>query len=277
MKGLTIVGIALLGVPAYLGMSCSHDNDQGAAANVAGQGTGATDAASSQAGSGGGGTGEPNGGAGTDCTPGGPGTIDPGPCDPDPLRTNLEALWNGNSVDAYDCPFLQYTELYNEPDAMIFKAIAYVESRFQYDAVGCTGNGPCCPEIGWSAAECACLGMMQNGPACGATSGPGLLPNGHVNLETDPDCAEFSNSIFNPVVNIEIAVSRVSRNRERMMENFPGCAEDQYTMMAIGEYNNYQSTESCTVFNFEYDTAVLEAYSEYSAAAGWPTHPYVAQ
>jgi tRNA(fMet)-specific endonuclease VapC len=26
-----------------------------------------------------------------------------------------------------------------------------------------------------------------------------------------------------------------------------------------------------------YDSAVLEAYNEYSAAAGWPTHPYVAQ
>jgi hypothetical protein len=69
----------------------------------------------------------------------------PGSCTPDPLRTNLAPLWNGLSVDIDDCPILDFTAKYNEPDAMIFKAIIYVESRFQYDAVGCTGNGPCCP------------------------------------------------------------------------------------------------------------------------------------
>jgi hypothetical protein len=213
----------------------------------------------------------------TACTPGGPGSPDPGPCDPDPLRTNLPPLWNGLSVDIYDCPILQYTAQYNEPDAMIFKAIVYVESRFQYDAVGCTDNGPCCPEIGWSAAECACLGVMQNGPECGATSGPGLRSDGHPDMEKDPNCATFTNSVFNPVVNIEIGISVVSRNRARMMQNFPGCTQDQYTMMAIGEYNHYRSTQSCTAYNFSYDSAVLEAYNEYSAAAGWPAHPYVAQ
>ncbi len=213
----------------------------------------------------------------TVCAAGGPGTTDPGPCDPDPLRTNLPPLWNGNSVDTYDCPILEYTAEYDEPDAMIFKAMLYVESRFQYDAVGCTDNGPCCPEIGWTAAECACLGMMQNGPACGETSGLGLRSDGHPNMETDPDCAAFANSVFNPTVNIEIGISRVSRNRARMMQDFPGCTEDQYTMMAVGEYNNYQSTQSCTSYNSEYDSAVLEAYDEYSAAAGWPAHPYVAQ
>jgi hypothetical protein len=213
----------------------------------------------------------------TPCTAGGPGTFDPGPCDPDPLRTNLDPLWNDLSVDIYDCPILEYTAQYDEPDAMIFKAIVYVESRFQYDAVGCTGNGPCCPEIGWSARECACLGVMQNGPECGATSGPGLLSNGHPDMQTGLDCSEFENSVFNPAVNIQIGISIVASNRARMMENFPGCTEDQYTMMAIGEYNDYASTESCTAYNADYDAAVLEAYAEYSAAAGWPAHPYVAQ
>jgi hypothetical protein len=211
------------------------------------------------------------------CTPGGPGSTDPGSCESDPLRTNLPVLWNGNSVDGYDCPILEYTALYNEPDAMIFKAILYVESRFQYDAVGCTNNGPCCDEIGWTSAECACLGAMQNGPECGPMDGLGLRSDGHPNMETDPDCEEFANSIFNPVVNVEIGVLRVSDNRERMKQNFPGCTEDQYTMMAVGEYNHYQSTQSCTVYNFEYDAAVLEAYNEYSAAAGWPAHPYAAE
>lgn len=218
-----------------------------------------------------------DGSTATVCTPGGPGTIHPGPCDSDLLRTNLEPLWNGNNVDDYDCLILQYTAQYNEPDAMIFKAMLYVESRFQYDAIGCSGRGPCCPEIGWSGDECGCLGMMQNGPACGETSGLGLRSDGHPNMETNPDCVEFTNAIFNPAVNIEIGISRVSSNRERMMENFPGCTEDQYTMMAVGEYHSYQSTQSCTVHNFSYNTVVLEAYNEYSAAAGWPTRPYVAE
>jgi len=211
------------------------------------------------------------------CAAGGPGTIDPGPCDSDPLLTNLPPLWNGNSVDAYDCPILEFTAQYGEPDAMIFKAIIYVESRFQYDAVGCTGNGPCCPDRGWTAAECACLGLMQTGPSCSSSSPLGLLPNGRVDLETDPDCAGFAGSVFNPLVNIELGIAGVSRNRARMREDFPGCTEDQYTMMAIGEYNNYQSTQSCTVYNSDYDRAVLQAYDEYSAAAGWPAHPYVAE
>jgi hypothetical protein len=212
----------------------------------------------------------------TPCTAGGPGTTVPAPCDPDPLRTNLDPLWNGNSVDGFDCPILEYTAEYGEPDAMIFKAIVYVESRFQYDAVGCTGNGPCCPEIGWTAAECACLGTMQNGPECGATSGPGLLPNGRPNMQTDPSCVEFDNSVFNPAVNIHIGISVVAGNRARMMASFSGCTEDQYTLMAVGEYNRYRSTRGCTAINTEYVSAVLEAYSEYSTAAAWPAHPYAA-
>jgi hypothetical protein len=216
---------------------------------------------------------------------GGAASTDPGSCEPDPLLTGLPPLWNGLSVDLDDCPILEFTAKYNEPDAMIFKAIVYVESRFQYDAVGCTGNGPCCPEIGWSAAECACLGVMQTGPACGSPTLPegctssalGLLPNGHPNLETNPNTENWANSVFNPVVNIELGIAGIACNRAQVKQQFPGCTEDQYTMMAIGNFNSYGSTQSCTVFNFDYGTAVLAAYNEYSTAAGWPAHPYVAQ
>ena len=118
---------------------------------------------------------------------------------------------------------------------------------------------------------------MQNGPDCGATSGPGLLSDGHPDMQTNPDCEEFTNSVFNPTVNIEIGISRVASNRARMKVAFPGCTDDQYTMMAVGEYNHYGSTQSCTAYNSDYDSAVLDAYNEYSAAAGWPAHPYVAE
>ena len=202
------------------------------------------------------------------CTAGGPGTVDPAPTREAPAIFGL-------SVDIDDCPILEFTATHNEPDAMIFKAMIKVESNFTYDAVGCTDRGPCCPEIGWSPSECACLGVMQNGPTCGEYEGLGLYSDGRPNLERDPSCTEFNNSMFNPVVNIEIGISRVARNRERMMESFPGCTEDQYTMMAVGEYHSYQSTQSCTLFNYDYDRAVLEAYNEYSAAASWPARPYV--
>jgi hypothetical protein len=207
---------------------------------------------------------------------GGAASTDPGSCEPDPLLTNLPVLWNGLSVDTDDCPILEFTAKYGEPDAMIFKAIIYVESRFQYDAVGCTSNPPCCPEIGWSGTECACLGLMQTGPECGPTSGLGL-DGGHPNLTTNPATGDWANSVFNPEVNIELGIRGIAGNRAQVKEQFPGCTEDQYTMMAIGNFNSYGSTQSCTVFNFDYDTAVIEAYDEYSAAAGWPAHPYVTQ
>lgn len=45
-------------------------------------------------------------------------------------------------------------------------------------------------------------------------------------------------------------------------------------MMAIGNYNSYGSTKSCTQINGEYAKIVLEAYREYSLAAGYVAHAY---
>jgi hypothetical protein len=200
--------------------------------------------------------------------------VTPTSCDSDPLKTNLAPLFNGLSVDSYDCPILAFTAKYNEPDAMIFKAIVYVESRFQNDAVGCTSNGPCCPAKGWTAAECACLGAMQTGPSCNGSSPLGLLANGHPDLEKDATSADWANSVFNPVVNIELGIAGIAGNRAQVKKQFSGCTEDQYTLMAIGNFNSYGSTKSCTVYNVDYDKAVLDAYKSYATASGWPAHPY---
>jgi hypothetical protein len=178
------------------------------------------------------------------------------------------------SVDVYDCPILTFTAKYGEPDAMIFKAIIYVESRFKNDAVGCTGNSGCCPQSGWSGTECGCLGAMQAGPACGGPSTLGLLPNGHVDLETDAGAPDWANSVFNPQVNIELGIAGIAGNRAQVKKQFPGCTEDQYTMMAIGNFNSYGSTKSCTVYNVTYDNSVLDAYKQYATASGWPAHTY---
>jgi hypothetical protein len=207
-------------------------------------------------------------------TTGGSTSFDAGIFSLDPLLTNLPPLFNGNSVDMYDCPILALTAKYNEPDAMIFKAIIYVESRFQYDAVGCTGNSGCCPKSDWTGEECDCLGPMQSGPTCGSSSTLGLLANGHPDLDTDPNSPAWANSCFNPWVAIELGIAGIAYNRALAEQQFPGCTVDQYTLMAIGNFNDYGSTQSCTVYNTTYDSSVLAAYHQYSIASGWPAHAY---
>jgi hypothetical protein len=192
-------------------------------------------------------------------------------CDPDPLRTGETSP---AGVDAYDCEILTATQKYGEPDAMIFKAMIYAESRFTFDATACT-NYPCDIPTGWTAAESQCFGLMQIVLACGGwPSAAGLLPNGHPNLTTDRASPDWPNSIYNPAINIDLGVWGVADNRRQVKEQFPGCTEDQYTLMAIGNYNSYGSTQSCTVYNTAYDDAVLATYRRYSQEAGWPAHAY---
>ncbi|HEY3233368.1 MAG TPA: transglycosylase SLT domain-containing protein [Polyangiaceae bacterium] len=206
---------------------------------------------------------------------GGSGATGIGPsCATDPLKTGLVAQQTNISVDAFDCQILKYTAQYNEPDAMIFKAIIYVESRFDQTSVACPNN-PCGVPSGWTTAETGCFGLMQVVPACGPTpNNLGLLPNGHPNLTTDMSSSGWAGSIFNPDNNIAIGIYGVSDNRAQEKQKFSGCTEDQYTMMAIGDYNSYGSTQSCTQYNTAYDSLVLDAYNQYSAAAAWSAHNY---
>jgi hypothetical protein len=213
------------------------------------------------------------GGTGSDAALGGD-AASLGSCDPDPLRTGLTAVQTGVSVDAFDCQILEWAAKYGEPDPMIFKAIIYVESRFDTTAVACP-NRPCGTPSGWTAAESGCYGLMQVVPACGGLPhDAGLLANGHPNLSADTASSGWAGSIFNPDVNIEIGVAGVAGNRAQVEQQFPGCTVDQYTMMAIGNYNSYGSTKSCTVYNTDYDNTVLAAYREYATAAGYAAHAY---
>jgi hypothetical protein len=197
-----------------------------------------------------------------------------GGCSPDPLHTGLVAQQTGVSVDAFDCSILKWTAQAGEPDPMIFKAIIYVESRFDAAAVACP-NLPCGTPNGWTAGESGCYGLMQIVPACGgATNAPGLLPNGHPDLEKSATASDWGSSVFNPDVNIRIGIAGVAGNRAQEKAKFPGCTVDQYTMMAIGDYNSYGSTKSCTVYNTAYDNSVLQAYRQYAAAAGYAPHAY---
>ncbi|MBI5531150.1 MAG: lytic transglycosylase domain-containing protein [Deltaproteobacteria bacterium] len=202
------------------------------------------------------------------------GTTNPGTCDPDPLKTGLVAQQTGVSVDAFDCAILRAVAKYGEPDAMIFKAIIYAESRFDNLAAGCT-NMPCGQPAGWTAAECGCLGLMQVVVACGGPMmSPALLPNGHPNMTTDKSSAAWAGSIFNPDVNVDIGISALADNRAQVVKSFPGCTVDQYTLMAIGNYASYGSTKGCTTYNTDYINLILPTYKEYATAAGYAAHAY---
>lgn len=210
-----------------------------------------------------------NGGGGTGTTGTG-GSAGAPPCATDPLHTG-ETPPDGD--DEFDCAILAATQKYGEPDAMIFKAIIHTESRFAIDATACP-DLPCGTPAGWTQAESYCYGLMQIVPACVGPNKTGLLPNGHPNLTTDATSPSYATSIFNPSINIDIGVYGVSSNRKQEKQKFAGCTEDQYTMMAIGDYNSYGSTKSCTVFNTAYDNEVLKTYTKYAQEAGWPAHPY---
>jgi hypothetical protein len=200
-----------------------------------------------------------------------------GSCSHDPLHTGLTAQQTGVSVDAFDCPILTWAAKYEEPDPMIFKAIIYVESKFAETEVACS-NEPCGTPSGWTAAEAGCYGLMQVVPACGDDpDGAGLLPDGQPNLTTDPSSSAWAASIFNPNVNIEVGVATLARHRMEVEQQFPGCTVDQYTMMAVGNYDDNGSATSCTQVNTAYDDAVLMAYQGYAAAAGYPAHDYTVE
>jgi hypothetical protein len=197
-----------------------------------------------------------------------------GSCDTDPLKTGLVAQQTGVSADAFDCEILTMTAMFQEPDPMIFKAVMYNESRFDKNAVACP-NLPCGTPSGWTTDESGCYGLMQVVPACGGPLvQPCIMADGHPDLEMDSTAADYASSVFNPSINAQIGIGGFHDNRQQVMQMFAGCTEEQYTLMALGNYANYGSTMSCTVYNTDYTNLVLGTYHMYAAAAGYPEHPY---
>jgi soluble lytic murein transglycosylase-like protein len=227
------------------------------------------------AGQSGGGGAQAGGGAGAAGGGGGAaGAGGDGACAADPLKTGLVAQQTGISADSFDCQIIAWAAKYNEPDPMVFKAMIYVESRFDNKAVACPNN-PCGVPAGWTSAESGCFGLMQIALACGGTPGMiGIGADGQPDTEADPSASGWGNSIFNPDINIEAGIAGVAFNRTQVKAQFSGCTEDQYTMMAVGNYNSYGSTKGCAVVNADYDDAVIAAYQQYATAAGYPAHSY---
>jgi hypothetical protein len=195
-------------------------------------------------------------------------------CQDDPLRTGLVAPQTGVSADAFDCEIVTSAAKHAEPDPMIFKAIIYVESRFDTNATACP-NHPCGQPPGWTDAETGCYGLMQVVAACEGFAKAAFLPTGHPNLAKSATSSEWATSLFNPGINIDIGIAGIADNRAQVMRQFSGCTTDQYTLMAIGNYGKYGSTKSCTEINQDYMKPLLEAYTTYAKAAGYTAHPYL--
>jgi hypothetical protein len=261
MKASSVVA-SWLGALAVVLVACG-DSGSGATSSGGASSGGTSSGGTSSGGTSSGGTSSGDGGG-----------VVSGSCDTDPLHTGLTAQQTGVSVDAFDCEILKWTAQYQEPDPMIFKAIIYVESRFDKTSVACP-NLPCGTPSGWTASESGCFGLMQIVPACNPKPGdPGLLPNGHPNMTTDETASGWAGSVFNPDVNVGRGIAGIADNRAQVVAKFPGCTPDQYTLMAIGNYNSYGSTKSCTQYNTSYDDTVLTAYRQYATAAGYSAHPY---
>jgi Transglycosylase SLT domain len=275
-------GFVFCGVTALALAGCGGGDDSGSSSGggsggsaTGGSGGSATGGSGGSAtgGSGGSATGG-SGGSATGGSGGGSGGL-PASCDPDPLKTGIIAVQTGVSVDSFDCEILKWAAQYNEPDPMIFKAIIYVECHYDKTSISCP-NLPCGQPSGWTAQESGCFGLMQVVPSCNGTpDNVGLLSDGHPNMTTDEASPDWANSIFNPDVNIHIGIDGLAGNRAQEKQKFSGCTEDQYTLMAMGDYNSYGSTKSCTVYNTAYDDAVIAEYDKYVAAApGYPAHNY---
>jgi hypothetical protein len=274
---------ALLIVPFLAMVACcgdTHTGPDGSGADTSGadRATGSDTGANPDSG-GGPDAGPPDGTSGTDGidVPDGSGAdvpVMPGSCDEDPLRTGLVAEQTGVSADAFDCEILTASAKYGFPDPMLIKAIIYGESRFDRTAAGCP-NLPCGQPDGWTPEESGCYGLMQIVPACGGDDLAVVIkPDGHPDLETDPTAPGYAGSVFNPAVNIDLGVSGIAGNLADVRAQFSGCTDEQYTMMAIGNYNSYGSTQSCTEWNFDYRDYVLIGYDMYVAAAGYAPVDY---
>ena len=116
------------------------------------------------------------------------------------------------------------------------------ESNFDTFAV--SPDIPCGVPDGWTDQESRSFGLMQATPAC--VDGDGTRPN----LTTDRNSPNWTASWFNPEYNINRGVESLSENLSLVMNNFPGCSNEQYMLMALGAYNSGQTAiDGCGEWN----------------------------
>ncbi len=181
-------------------------------------------------------------------------------------------------ADAYDCQILESARLANEPDPMVFKSQISLESNFSLYAV--SPDSPCDGgrEPGWTEPETKSFGLMQLTPACGWLPNA-RLADGHPNLAHEEDAALWPTSVFNPAINITEGVRAIMVDRANVRRDYPGCTDDDYTLMALGAFNQGENAVSgcglpmMSLSAQNYVRIVLSRYMELAGRAHWP-YPY---
>lgn len=193
----------------------------------------------------------------------------PGTSDCDPARNDLTT---GSDRDTYDCMLISQAKKYGHPSPRILKSQIEWESHF--DIFATSGDSPCGIHSGWTDAESKSFGVFQITPACGE-AGVALLSNGHPNLTKDKSASLWTTSIFNPSVNIDLGAKFMAQGYNYFKQQFPGCTENQYVLMAAAGYvQDWDTIVGCNRYTDSrqtaYINAVLNAYNNFAAKGGWP-------
>jgi peptidoglycan/xylan/chitin deacetylase (PgdA/CDA1 family) len=149
----------------------------------------------------------------------------------------------GNPVyDQFDSYIINASRQYGITDVLLVKSMILQESNFDIFAV--SPDIPCGVPDGWTEEESTSFGLMQVTPAC--IDENDTPPN----LTTDISSPNWATSWFNPEYNINRGVESLSENLSQLKNNFPGCSNDQYMLMAAGAYNSGQGAiDGCGEWN----------------------------
>jgi Transglycosylase SLT domain len=146
------------------------------------------------------------------------------------------------AYDQFDSYIMNASNHYGISDSMLVKSMILQESNF--DIFALSPDIPCGVPDGWTEEESTSFGLMQVTPACvHETDTP-------PNLTTDINSPNWATSWFNPEYNINRGVESLSENLSQIKNNFPGCSNDQYMLMAAGAYNSGQGAiDGCGEWN----------------------------
>lgn len=177
-----------------------------------------------------------------ECATGVPTTSTEVLCDTNSTSTATNISIGDPVYDQFDSYIINASDRYNIPDQMMVKSMILQESNFDTFAV--SPDIPCGVPDGWTDQESRSFGLMQVTPAC--VDEDDTPPN----LTTDRNSPNWTTSWFNPEYNINRGVESLSENLSLVMNNFPGCSNEQYMLMALGAYNSGQrAIDGCGEWN----------------------------
>lgn len=170
--------------------------------------------------------------------------------------------------DGYDMAIISQAEDLGHPDARLLKSQAWWESDQTFDAFSTSQDTPCGDPEGWGYMYTHSYGLFQVTPACGEGVPHMLRFSGKPNLVTSPTSALFSSSVYNPVLNIYVAVKSITEGFEHFKALWPTCPVPVLAKhAAAGWVGNWEEMTSCGDFGNsnmqDYLTNVIGFYETY--------------